>query len=103
MVRVPERGHHPVDFVWATQTAGRCLRPPADLPAAQRRGSGTISPVGSEAMNTSFQYTTFAQILHHLLEAGREEAARRGLSILVSATVDIPSAEPALLFGRARG
>jgi isochorismate synthase len=54
-------------------------------------------------MSSSFPYAAFAQKLHHLLEAGQGEAAWHKLSILVSATVDIPPVEPALLFGWAQG
>lgn len=54
-------------------------------------------------MSIPFQYAAFARRLHHLVEAGQQKAARRGLSMLVSATADIAPVVPALLFGQAQG
>jgi len=54
-------------------------------------------------MSIAFPYAHFTQKMPSLVEAGRQEAGRRGHAILVSATVDIPPVEPAVLFGQAHG
>lgn len=51
-------------------------------------------------MSASFPSADVARRLPRLLAAGQQEAARRGHSMLVSLTVEIPSVEPAILFGR---
>jgi isochorismate synthase len=51
-------------------------------------------------MSASFLYADVARRLFHLAAAGQEEAVRRGHSMLVSLTVEIPPVEPTLLFGR---
>ena len=51
-------------------------------------------------MSGSFPYADVARRLPRLLAAGQQEAARRGHSVLVSVTVDIPPVEPAVLFSR---
>ena len=51
-------------------------------------------------MISSFPYADVARRLPRLLAVGQQEAARRGHSILVSVTVDIPPVDPAVLFSR---
>src|SRR5262245_22729684 len=51
-------------------------------------------------MSASFSYADVARRLFHLLAAGQQEVARHGHSVLVSVTVDIPPADPTLLFSR---
>jgi hypothetical protein len=51
-------------------------------------------------MSVFSPYAEVARRLTHLLAAGQQEAARRGHSMLVSVTVDIPAMDPTLLFSR---
>ncbi len=51
-------------------------------------------------MSVFSSYAEVARRLPHLLETGQQEAARRGHSMLVSVTVEIPPVEPTALFSR---
>lgn len=53
-------------------------------------------------MSPAFPDMDFTRGLQRLLEAGRQEAARRGHSVLVSLTVALSPVEPHLLFNRAQ-